>query len=112
MPEDKTTFDHLIEAGNDYKTLTDFIEAVVKELKKSAKKVHSLEVEKSHHLISISFRNETENFNLNYDRSSGTLEIISNRYSGKKWAFNSDGMPNSSTTDETLADIVHLNFGF
>ena len=110
--ETKTTFEHLVEAGKDYETLTNFIEAVVAELGKSADKVYSLKVEKSHHSISISFRNETENFNLNYDRNSETLELISNRYLGKKWIFNNNGTPTSSTTDETLADIVHLNFGF
>ena len=110
--ETKTTFEHLVEAGKDYETLTNFIEAVVAQLNKSADKVYSLKVERSHHSISISFRNEIENFNLNYDRNSEALELVSNRYSGKKWAFNSDGLPVSSTTDETLADIVHLNFGF
>ena len=112
VTETKTTFDQLVEAGSDYETLTKFIEAVVAELSKSADKVYSLKVEKSLHSISISFRNETENFNLNYDRNSDTLAVVSNRYLGKKWIFNNDGRPASSNTDDTLADIVHLNFGF
>ena len=62
MSDDRTTFDHLIEAGKDYETLITFIKAVVTELGKSAAKVCSLKVERSHHSISISFRNETENF--------------------------------------------------